>query len=356
MASIHRDGERSPWKVTWREEGRQRSRRFVDRNSAVKFHADLIKRRELGAHAAPEASRMTLREFMERWFDSDGAEWELSTRRQRAWIADRHIDGQVGGVRLRDLGVSRIKDWRMDLVRTGRSANTINAASRVLSACLTAAVGEGLIPANPILSPAIRPIPQAPAERRAIPLDDVETIRARMTTDRDRAIVSTLAYAGLRPGELVALRRSDIRESTIFVGRSYGAAGIKGTKTGSVRAVPVADALREDLQRVARDGQPDGFLFPGDRGGPLNWRNWNRRVWVPAVESIGADWVPYECRHTYASVLIRSGMDVVTVAHQLGHANPTTTLRVYAHLIADARLGDGRDVQAAVRAARDAVG
>jgi hypothetical protein len=38
------------------------------------------------------------------------------------------------------------------------------------------------------------------------------------------------------------------------------------------------------------------------------------------------------CRHTFASLLIAQGLDIVFISRQLGHANPATTLRIYAHL------------------------
>jgi integrase len=39
-----------------------------------------------------------------------------------------------------------------------------------------------------------------------------------------------------------------------------------------------------------------------------------------------------DCRHTFASLLIAQGLDIVFISRQLGHANPATTLRIYAHL------------------------
>ncbi|MGN4128171.1 tyrosine-type recombinase/integrase [Lysinibacillus sphaericus] len=41
----------------------------------------------------------------------------------------------------------------------------------------------------------------------------------------------------------------------------------------------------------------------------------------------------HDLRHTHASILISEGVDIVKVAHRLGHANPKITLETYAHLI-----------------------
>ena len=45
-------------------------------------------------------------------------------------------------------------------------------------------------------------------------------------------------------------------------------------------------------------------------------------------------------RHTFASILVAQGHDVVFVSHQLGHANPAITLKVYAHLFDTERHAD----------------
>jgi integrase len=83
------------------------------------------------------------------------------------------------------------------------------------------------------------------------------------TRRRDALIVSLLAYAGLRPGELRALRLGDVRDKTIFVQRAANPDGsIKGTKNERHRAVRLLSPLAQDLREygLASGRPPDRAL------------------------------------------------------------------------------------------------
>jgi integrase len=272
---------------------------------------------------------MRLEEWTERWVDAYGPAWAERTRIQRGDILDRHVDPVIGGVRLRDLGRKRLVTYRRDLLTRGASAKTVNAVLRVLSACLKDAEGEGLIPGNPLRG--VRPLDEPPVQRRAIPADVVEQLVAAMPTDRDRLIVALISYAGLRPSEVRALTWGDITDHAVSVTKAAGLTRVKGTKTGSIRAVPIRPALATVLGTVERGGAAE-LVAPGDRGGLLDWHNWSGRVWRPAREALGVDYVPYEGRHTYASTLIGENVQPLQVAHWMGHAKPTMTLDTYGHL------------------------
>jgi integrase len=82
------------------------------------------------------------------------------------------------------------------------------------------------------------------------------------------------------------------------------------------------------------------FVFCSLTGSPLNARNVARRGLDRATEAAGLnrDGEPklrfHDLRHGFASMLIAQGGNVAWIAHQLGHASPTTTLNVYAHVFA----------------------
>jgi integrase len=72
--------------------------------------------------------------------------------------------------------------------------------------------------------------------------------------------------------------------------------------------------------------RPDGSIYPP---------NDLSRDWARACKALGLPRVSFHAlRHTHASALISSGMDVVAISKRLGHKSPTTTLRIYAHLFA----------------------
>jgi integrase len=97
------------------------------------------------------------------------------------------------------------------------------------------------------------------------------------------------------------------------------------------------------------------LLFPSAGGGvwtDYDWRNWRKRVYKPLAASIGLpESIPYDLRHSFASLLIREGLSVVDVARQMGHS-PTVTLNTYSHVFEEFEPGERVAAAEAIRAAR----
>jgi integrase len=109
---------------------------------------------------------------------------------------------------------------------------------------------------------------------------------------------------------------------------------VRGSTVGGRDRPP--ELLRQH-KAASRYSQEDDFVFRSRNGTPLHWRNVETRGFDAAVSraklqrSEGKP-VLHDCRHTFASLLIAQGLDIVFISCQLGHANPSTTLRIYAHL------------------------
>ncbi len=97
----------------------------------------------------------------------------------------------------------------------------------------------------------------------------------------------------------------------------------------------VVDALAAHL--AAYPAAPDGFVFTTPAGEPIRRTSFSATVWRPAVERAGVDAGTgfHALRHYYASLLIHHGESVRVVQDRLGHANPSETLAIYAHLWPD---------------------
>jgi integrase len=69
-------------------------------------------------------------------------------------------------------------------------------------------------------------------------------------------------------------------------------------------------------------------------GTPLAQDNVRRRVLKPAATAAGAPWAGFHAfRHTYASLMLASGANIVQLSRALGHHSPAFTLTVYTHLL-----------------------
>jgi integrase len=157
------------------------------------------------------------------------------------------------------------------------------------------------------------------------------------TRQRDALIVSMLAYGGVRPGELRALRWSDVHEGAIHVQRGTNPNGTpKPTKGGERRQVRLLPALAADLReyRLAAGRPPEDSLVLGSSWTKTDWQCWRVDRWAPACRAVGLDPIPrpYDLRHSFASLLLASGQQPVYVARQLGHSFGVL-LRTYAHLL-----------------------
>ena len=176
---------------------------------------------------------------------------------------------------------------------------------------------------------------------------------------RDAAIVSVLAYAGLRPGEVRALRWDDMRDKTLLGQRSAGADGAaKSTKTRAHRPVRLLAPLAADLKawRLA-SGRPAGRtpVFPRHAA-----RRGRRRLGqlarapvaaaCSAAELATVPW-PYDLRHSFAFLLLAESRTIHYVAAQLGHS-PALTLSTYGHVLAEFAETDRIDAEAEIAKAR----
>src|SRR5918994_4824425 len=156
---------------------------------------------------------------------------------------------------------------------------------------------------------------------------------------RDAALISVLAYSGLRPQEALALQWGDVRERTLLIQRAVSLGEEKDTKTTAHRTVRLLSPLREDLlEWKLRSGRPreGALVFPGPEGGlwtKTTYDNWRKRAFNRARAAAGADEAtPYALRHSFASLLLHEGRSVVYVARQMGH-DARLTLTTYGHVI-----------------------
>jgi integrase len=345
---------RRRYEVRWREGGRQRSRTFDRREDAQAFEAERRRREQLGAHAPAEPSREPLREWLETWWTREAHGWARSTRMVRAAVMDKWIVPWIGDVPLRDLGEDRVQDWHGAIRADGCSAGQANAALGILSTALSAARRARKVPANPCQG--IRRLKVDVARPRALTPLEVERVRAQHPRPRDAALVSLLAYAGLRPEEALPLRWCDVGR-TIVVSRTWTYGELRErTKTGRIRAVEVVDALAADLEALRpKVAGADDLVFPSPTGVMLDLHNWRDRVWKPAALAAGVEAVPYDLRHTFVSLLIHEGRSVPYVAAMAGHS-PRVCLERYAHAFAEAQLGASVPMTEAIAAARAEIG
>ncbi len=220
------------------------------------------------------------------------------------------------------------------LVADGIGAATINTTMGALGAIYARALHRDEIDVSPTAGVKV-PMARGRRERFATPDEAVLLLAA--VPERDRAVWATAFYAGLRRGELMALRWSDIhlKAGTIDVRRSWDPqVGPGDTKNRNRRRVPIASTLREHLA-AERLRQPPGvdLCFGLAAGRPFDPHRLQDRAdaaWKAAkLERL----TPHDCRHTFASFAIAANVNAKALSTYMGHSGVSITLDRYGHLM-----------------------
>lgn len=283
--------------------------------------------------AAPGS--LTVGDRIDAWLAAREGEVDPRTMLTYRYVVDRLVRPTAGAVRLADLTADWGQRWLGQLVAAGLTADQRRRAVGLLKAVFAADVG-GLLPANPLARVRRPKVPRKPVA--AYTRDQALALLAH-AGPRYGPMVRLALDAGLRPGELLALRWEDFdpESGSIRVRRALrnlnGKLSEKSPKTAAgirtVLLVPATVAALADLPR------PFPLLFPTRTGLWVSPRNIARefaRVCGKAgVPALGLR----ACRHTSATLLLAAGAPIKAVSARLGHESVEITLKFYAAHLPD---------------------
>lgn len=356
----------------------KRIRRTVYGNTKAEVQKKLDSlRTEVRTGNLPEAGSLTVGQLLDRWLTSDEQKSATRTHEERERLIKNHLKPRLGGVKLSKLNALHVEGLYADMVRDKVGPFAIRSAADVLSIALNAAVRLKLISSNP--AAAVKK-PKTP-KREMLCLNDAQakTVLAAAASAPIGPLVVAALGTGCRQGELLALTWEDVdlKNGTLTVRRS-----LAQTKAGFVTKEPKTSASRRTLTLPGfvvealtalqalrlKAGLLDKPVFCTRNGGYLCKKNVlrafrgvvakaNKGIRSAAeaaqddamadgeggVKPISEKVRFHDLRHTVASLLLSKGHSLKAVSQRLGHANPTMTLRVYAHTMPndDAKLAEG---------------
>jgi integrase len=346
---------RDVWRVRWRDNaGQPHSKVLGRKQDADAFDSELKRSKRLGTLAAFDGGRETLAEFAEEWASMHTAHLARKTRELYAYLLETHILPGLGGYPLRDLTSETISRWQADRLAHGAPVEATRKALTLLGGILQRALEAGRISSNPQRL-VRKAAPAASQEVRPFAPITVERICGALRP-RDALFVRLLAYAGLRPQEARALRWAHVGERTLIVHAPKTRR--HSTQPRSVRLLaPLAQDLREWRMASGRPAAEDPVI-PAHDGGEwteVGYEQWIPRAWGGALKAAGIAYQrPYDCRHSFASLLLYEGRSVIYVARQLGHS-AQLTMRTYGHVIEEFEDAPRITAEEAIRVARDSV-
>jgi integrase len=322
----------------------------------------------------------TFHDFADTWWALNKRQWAPKTVRDYQWKLERHLIPAFGAQPLDEITIAHVENYAAAQLAEGEkirkaagkgkplmegitdkrgrtfwqpqqplSPRSINATITLLAQILDAAVDRELIARNVARGRGRKVRERAPARSY---LETAEQIEALLTAagkldeeareDRQhverRAMLATLTLAGLRIGELCALRWRDVDLAAgwLTVGESKTDAGR--------RRVKIRGALRDELlaMRAKLDHvDQDAYVFGTRTGARPSGDNIRSRVLNVAVENANKDLAerdlpplpekltPHSLRRTFCSLLYALGEDPGVVMDEMGHSDPGLALRVY---------------------------
>ncbi len=282
----------------------------------------------------------TLREFGPRFVENDAKanRQKASSIRAKELILENHLYPAFGDRRLDticDEDVQRLKGRLSSL-----APKTVNNVLTVLSKLLRVAIRWKVIPTVSCGIDLLRVTLSPP---KFYDFGEYERLRRAACTlgTRDECALLLGADAGLRGGEIIALRWEDVdfARCHITVQRQMWRRVIDTPKSGRGRSLPMTKALADALRRHKRSARAR-WVFTNPVGEPPSYRT--LRLWLQRVcrkaGAAGQGGRVHVLRHTFCSHLAMRGAPAKAIQELAGHMHLSTTQR-YMHLSPQAREG-----------------
>lgn len=346
------------WEARLSVPGQRAPKSFYGKTQAEALRKREGARAQLNGGILLNADRLTLGEYMERWLGGPLKQsvW-VRTYEDYAWLTRKHIVPALGHVKLKELTAEHLDELYVQKSDSGLGTRTINYIHSTIRVALQRAVKKRLIPHN--VARDAEPPKQVQREYIILSREQLAAFfkAAAENEDRFEAFFVMAALAGLRPGELLALKWQDLKlpegpgeAGEAMIRRSLstthdGPVFRETTKTSKGRAVyllpPVVQALRAHRKRQLEEQvryvglqENHGLVFPSKTGTPMSANNLSRRHFKPLLRRAGLPDVRlYDLRHTFATLWLESGEHPKILQEILGHSRISVTLDTYSHVV-----------------------
>ena len=354
MARKRANNEGSIWKEgqSWRAavtlDGRRISRSFQSKMECKVWINDIQSQITRGMTYA--SAQLTLNTFLRQWLDIHKSTLGPKTAPRYEQLARDYILPELGEIKLRELRLDAIEAHYQTLTKMGLSSRSVRFVHSIIHKSLNDAIRRGYLSFNPVQG-AILPRPDQ-KEMQILDEDEVMRFLIVVQGNRREALYNIAVKTGMRQGELLALKWSDLdwKRGTIRVQRQVQRIPGEGMvfrapKTkASLRTIQLGeqtlDTLRNQRTRLELEKavagerwQEHNLIFPSTVGTPMGASNLLKDFKKQLEKAKLRDIRFHDLRHTAASLMLNYGVPVLVVSKILGHSKTSTTLDVYGHLI-----------------------
>lgn len=317
-----------------------------------------------------DGATTTVDEFFRGWLVSNRPSLRPRTHQQYSQVVRDHILPYIGQTKLLALRPDQVQAMYDGLLASGKSARIVQLSHSILHKALGSALKMGSVTRNVTEATT----PARPAKRMVEVLTDEQLDRLLVTVDghRYKALIYMAVVTGMRAGELLGLRWSDLDWLSGEIRISRQAQEIRGTgtvfadtKTMAGRRTVIIGAqmlelLREQvklielMRKFARDQwKENDLMFPSSVGTVIGRSNFHKE-WNRILETAGLSPMRFhDLRHMAASImLVKLRRSPTEVASILGHAKTSTTLDIYGHMLPGMSQKTAKEIEDAVMPVR----
>jgi integrase len=345
-------GQTVGYVCVFRVAGKQRKRHARTYDDARRIKRESETDRDRGE--LQERTTVTLLSFLDEWVERYRGQGRRGFRentreeyrRLIANYAKRYFPGRLKLVELTPYKLARFVDWLADEDEQGKRLSDATIANIVipLRAALATAKREGLIRHNPAQGLSMPHREQIAGDEQEIKVFSREQLVGvlAMAPDHHKLLFEILALCGLRISEAIALQRLHLQldgsKPEVCIRRAIVRERIEPPKTKYGRRevllpAPFVSRLRAHLAEQPHQDST-ALLFTNQAGGVVEPNNLRRRVLKPLVEKVDAPWAGFHTfRHTFASLHLGRGTNLLQLSRALGHHSPAFTLSRYTHLL-----------------------
>lgn len=280
-------------------------------------------------------------DWLRKWLSLCAATSKEPTVEKYELIIRRHINPKIGSYELNTINAEILRNFSLGLISNGLAPNTIKGIQFVVKSSLRSAVDFGFI-VQECTQAMVVPRSQEKSVS-ALSLREQRVIEHYIITRQkpeEFGIIFSL-YTGIRIGELLALQWKDIdlirgtayihkTSRDVWKNNAYQKCIYPPKTSAANRCIPIPKQLIPLLRQLYR-GNENAFLVENAHKHCLQTRSYQemfskilRRLNIPHKGF-------HSLRHTFATRALECGMDIKTLSEILGHANPSITLKRYAH-------------------------
>src|SRR5215217_5015682 len=348
-ARKNKDGKIIGYRGTyWVQTADGPKRRYVSGKSKAETRAALNKARaDRDGGFVYDAGKLTLGEYLSRWLtDSVKGTVRRSTFVRYESIVRRHISPTLGRLKLNNLTPAHVRGLYRDKSES-LSPRSVNYIHVTLHKALKQAVMDGLIPRN--VTDAVKAPQVLRREVKPLTATQVRALLSAASGDPLEALYVVAVHTGLRQGELLGLKWSDVNleTSTLSVQRSLDTDGTfnppKRNKsrrtvklTGQAVEALKSHRARQNEERLCLGSlwEDHDLIFPNRLGKPMNADNLYHREFKPLLMKAGlSGFTFHSLRHTCATLLCSKNVNPKIVQEMMGHATISQTMDTYSHLM-----------------------